>query len=165
LLDEDGPEDLNGDGLIILDARPGPGGDYLLESGGLAIVAEADRSKANAGAWQLWVEGLDNDHDNCWNEDGVGGVNFNRNYPLLASSFFAPVRSSSNQRNGNARAQLTFVIAQPKHAAAFTFGAADNLLQNAPRGEAPKRPPVAMHEEDIAWYRELGQSLARGPWV
>src|SRR5262249_38672820 len=54
------------------------------------------------------------------------------------------------------RALADFVIAHPHIAAVFTFGAADNLSQT-PKGEAPKRPPTALHEEDVGWYRELGK--------
>jgi len=50
-----------------------------------------------------------------------------------------------------------FVIAHPNIGISFTFGAADNLVQT-PKGEAPKRPPVALHEEDVGWYRELGKA-------
>ena len=43
----------------------------------------------------------------------------------------------------------------------FTYGVVDNLAQT-PKGEAPKRPPVALHEGDVAWYRELGKAWRDG---
>ncbi|HXJ60409.1 MAG TPA: M14 family metallopeptidase [Verrucomicrobiae bacterium] len=156
LVDEDGPEDLNGDGLITWMRVEDPEGEYMLDPVDARLLLKADRFKGERGGWQLWTEGRDNDGDKRWNEDGPGGVNFNRNFPY-GYRFFATDAGRHPISEVETRALADFVIAHPNIAVAFTFGAADNLVQT-PKGEAPKRPPTALHEEDLAWYRELGKS-------
>jgi hypothetical protein len=87
-------------------------------------------------------------------------VNFNRNFPY-GFKFFAAGSGRHQVSEVETRALADFIVAHPNIGIAFTFGAADNLLQT-PKGEAPKRPPVALHEEDAAWYRELGKAWRDG---
>lgn len=154
--DEDGPEDLNGDGLVTAMRVEDPAGEYILDPVDARLLAKADRLKGERGAWRLFTEGRDNDGDEEWNEDPPGGVNFNRNFPY-AYKFFAPGAGRHQVSEPETRALAEFVIAHPEIGVVFTFGAADNLLQT-PKGEAPKRPPTALHEEDVAWFRELGKA-------
>jgi hypothetical protein len=156
LVDEDGPEDLNGDGLVTWMRVEDADGDYIPDSMEPRLMLKADRLKGERGAWRYLSEGRDNDGDKAWNEDGVGGVNFNRNFPY-GFKFFAADSGRHQISEVETRALADFVIAHPNIAVAFTFGAADNLVQT-PKGEAPKRPPAALHEEDVPWYRELGKA-------
>jgi hypothetical protein len=156
LVDEDGPEDLNGDGFITWMRVEDPDGEYIPDPSEPRLMLKADRLKGERGAWRYLTEGRDNDGDKAWNEDGLGGVNFNRNFPY-GFKFFAADSGRHQISEVETRALADFVIAHPSIAVAFTFGAADNLVQT-PKGEAPKRPPVALHEEDVPWYRELGKA-------
>jgi len=156
LMDEDGPDDLNGDGLITWMRIEDPEGEFILDPAEPRLMLKADRLKGERGAWRYLVEGRDNDGDKKWNEDGVGGVNFNRNFSY-GFKFFAAGSGRHQVSETETRALADFVIAHPNIGIAFTFGAADNVSQT-PKGEAPKRPPVALHEEDVAWYRELGKA-------
>jgi len=82
LLDEDPPEDLDGDGFILQVRRkvePGKGTmtvDPADKTGRAMIRAEAGR-----GDYIVQSEGLDNDGDGRFNEDGIGGLDLHRNYP------------------------------------------------------------------------------------
>ena len=154
--EEDGPEDLNGDGLITWMRVEDVAGEYILDSTEPRLLIKADRSKGERGAWRYLVEGRDNDQDEAWNEDGSGGINFNRNFPFNYK-FFAPAAGLHQMSEPETRALADFVVAHPNIAVAFTFGAGDNLIQT-PKGEAPKRPPTAIHDEDVALYRELGKT-------
>lgn len=155
LLDEDGPDDLNGDGLISWMRVADPDGEFMLDPVDPRLLLKADGAKGERGAWRLLVEGRDNDNDKAWNEDGLGGVNFNRNYPFNFR-FFAPWAGRHQVSETETRALADFIVAHPNIGIIFTFGAADNLVQT-PKGEAPKRPPVALHEGDLMWYREMGK--------
>jgi hypothetical protein len=155
LLDEDGPDDLDADGLIAWMRVKDPNGEFILDPAEPRLLLKADRAKGEVGAWRLLSEGRDNDHDDAWNEDGVGGVNFNRNFPCNYR-FFAPGSGQHQVSEPETRALADFVIGRPNIGIVFTFGAADNLVQT-PKGEAPKRPPTALHEEDVPFYRELGR--------
>lgn len=155
LLDEDGPEDLNGDGFITSMRVEDPAGEYILEPSDSRLLIRADRAKGEKGKWRLFTEGRDNDKDEAWNEDGPGGVSYNRNFPYNYR-FFASGAGVHQMSETVTRALADFVVEHPKIAIVFTFGAADNLSQ-PPKAEAPKTPPTALHEGDLPIYRELGK--------
>lgn len=156
LMDEDGPEDLNGDGLISWMRIEDREGEYILDPIEPRLLLKADRLKGERGAWRYLVEGRDNDGDKAWNEDGIGGVNLNRNFPFNYR-FFGAGAGPHQVSEPETRALADFVVEHPNIAAAFTFGSPDNLAQT-PKGETPKRPPTAIHEEDVGWYREFGKN-------
>jgi hypothetical protein len=82
LLDEDPPEDLNGDGYITqMRWKVGDGkGDSIIDpedkSGRLM-----KRVGPGKGNYLTSSEGWDNDGDGRINEDGIGGLDLHRNYP------------------------------------------------------------------------------------
>lgn len=156
LVDEDGPDDLNGDGLITWMRVKDAEGDEMPDPAEPRLLVKADRTKGEVGAWRQLSEGRDNDGDEAWNEDGPGGVNFNRNFPCNYR-FFAPGSGRHQVSEPETRALADFVVAHPNIAVAFTFGAADNLVQT-PKAEPPKRPPTAIHEADAGYFRELGRA-------
>lgn len=156
LSDEDGPEDLNGDGVVTAMRVEDPDGEWMLDPVDARLLVKADRVKGERGAWKVFSEGRDNDGDEQWNEDGVGGVNFNRNFPY-GYRFFADGAGRHQVSETETRALADFIVAHPEIGVVFSFGAADNLSQT-PKGDAPKRPPVALHEGDVGWYREMGKA-------
>jgi len=80
LMDEDGPDDLNGNGIIEQIRKYVPG------QGNMRISHEDPRllepvGRGETGDWvMLGFEGIDNDGDGRVNEDPVGGYDPNRNY-------------------------------------------------------------------------------------
>ena len=79
LLDEGPGEDLNGDGYIR-EMRENVG-----EGKGNAILDPRDKTgrlmkKVPDGDWMVYPEGLDDDLDGKYNEDGIGGLDLHRNY-------------------------------------------------------------------------------------
>jgi hypothetical protein len=82
LLDEDPGEDLDGDGYIRdMRVRVEMGkGEFVLdtadESGRLMR-----RVGEGKGDWNVYNEGIDNDLDGRYGEDGIGGLDLHRNYP------------------------------------------------------------------------------------
>ncbi len=156
LSDEDGPEDLNKDGQITTMRIADPDGDYITDPKEPRLMLKADRKKGEQGAWRVLSEGRDNDRDEECNEDGPGGVNLNRNFPYNYKAF-APWAGLHPVSEAETRALADFAVAHPNIAIVFTFGATDNLT-STPKAETPKRPPVAIHEEDISHYRDLGKA-------
>jgi hypothetical protein len=156
-LDEDGPEDLNGDGLITSMRVEDPAGEFILDPTDDRLLIKADRTRGEVGAWRLLEEGRDSDGDEAWNEDGPGGVNPNRNFPANFR-FFATDAGTHPMSEAATRALADLVIALPNIAAVLTLGAADNLSQ-APKGEpGGKRPATTVHETDLPWITELGKA-------
>lgn len=70
--DEDGPEDLNGDGLVTLMRVKDPWGDYLPDPAEPRLLKRADRGKGEGCVYKLYLEGVDNDGDEEYNEDPLG---------------------------------------------------------------------------------------------
>ncbi len=126
--DEDGFEDLNKDGLITLIRVKDPAGRYLKSEEDERIMTEADVSKGQSGNYIIYSEGVDNDKDGFFNEDGAGGVNFNRNFSFNYESFglqagMYPVSEPET------RAVADFLFDRFNIYAVFTFGPQDNLGQ------------------------------------
>jgi len=158
LIDEDGPEDLNGDGLITWMRIEDPEGEYILNPADERLLIKADPLKSEVGAWRYLTEGIDNDHDELWNEDGLGGVNFNRNFPYNFD-FFASDAGVHQVSEAETRALADFVIDHPNIGVILTYGAADNLLKT-PKGAPPpgrREPMTAIHEDDLGYYRAMGE--------
>jgi hypothetical protein len=158
-IDEDGADDLNGDGLITWMRVEDPAGEYILDASDSRLLLKADRARGEAGKWRYMIEGRDNDNDEAWNEDGLGGVSFNRNFPHNYK-FFAANAGAHQISERETRALADFIVAHPNIAMVFTFGAADNLTQ-APKAEAAganKRPQTDLQPDDLPFYRELGKA-------
>lgn len=81
LLDEDPPEDLDGDGLILnMRWKDEKKGNFIpdpQDSTGRLMK----RVPAGEGKYRIASEGIDNDGDGKINEDGIGGLDLHRNYP------------------------------------------------------------------------------------
>ncbi len=158
LLDEDGPEDLNDDGLITWMRIEDPQGEYILDPKDDRLLLKADHLKSEVGAWRYLREGVDNDHDERWNEDGLGGVNFNRNFPY-GYKFFAEDAGVHQVSEVETRALADFVVERPNIAMVVTYGSADNLTK-APEGSKPagrREPMTKIHQDDAGYYRVMGE--------
>ena len=125
--DEDGPEDLNGDGFITVMRVKTPGGEYMIDPDEPRLMKRADPKKGESGAYRLFTEGLDNDGDGFVNEDPPGGVDINRNfaheYPYNKAAAGPHMVSESESR-----ALMDWVLARRNIAAILTFGESDNLI-------------------------------------
>jgi hypothetical protein len=160
LMDEDGTEDLNGDGRVTSMRVEDSAGGYAVDPVEGRLLVAVDRARGESGAWRWLSEGRDDDGDEEWNEDGPGGVNPNRNFPA-GYRFFERGAGVHPLSEPATRALAEFVVARPNIAAAFTWGAADNLTET-PKGEpGGKRPATAVHEADVPWLAELGKGWRR----
>lgn len=79
LLDEDPPEDLNRDGYITLMRVKDKMGEWKTSPYDSRLMVH--RKEDEKGEWKIFTEGTDNDYDGNYNEDGVGGLDINRNWP------------------------------------------------------------------------------------
>ncbi|MBC8470728.1 MAG: hypothetical protein H8D56_14745 [Planctomycetes bacterium] len=158
LMDEDGPEDLNEDGLITWMRVEDKEGDYILDPVDKRLLLKADNLKGEVGAWRYLSEGIDNDHDEEWNEDGLGGVNFNRNFPYNYE-FFASDAGVHQVSEAQTRALAEFVIEHPNIGIIITYGAADNLLKTPESAPDPDRrkPMISIDEKDLGYYKVMGE--------
>jgi hypothetical protein len=88
--DEDPPEDLDGDGWITNMRIPDPEGEWyahpeddrvMVRLGGRGAGPGAQEVPPGARRYRVVREGVDNDGDGAMNEDGIGGIDMNRNFP------------------------------------------------------------------------------------
>jgi hypothetical protein len=126
-LDEDGPEDLNKDGVITVMRVKDPKGPYMVSPDDPRLMKRADPAKGESGGWALYTEGIDNDGDGFINEDGPGGADINRNF-MHAYPYYAVDAGRYMVSEAETRAMLDFVIAHRHIAAILTFGESDNLI-------------------------------------
>jgi hypothetical protein len=126
-MNEDGPEDLNGDGFITVMRVADPTGAYMMDPEDDRLMKRADASKGESGTHKLYWEGTDTDGDGFINEDGPGGVDLNRNfqhaYPYWQSDAGLHMVSELESR-----ALMDFVLAHRNIGAILTFGLTDNLV-------------------------------------
>lgn len=84
LLDEDPPNDLDGDGLITQMRIPAADGQWMISPDDPRIMVRLERGQpapATAQRYDVVSEGIDDDGDGRLNEDGLGGIDMNRNFP------------------------------------------------------------------------------------
>ena len=81
LLDEDGPEDLNGDGKITLMRVKDKEGDWFIDDKDARLMKKKKDDTPLDKLYKIFTEGIDDDEDELYNEDGAGGFNINRNFP------------------------------------------------------------------------------------
>ena len=158
LVDEDPGEDLNGDGLITMMRVEDPEGEYVLDPNESRLLLKADPLKGQKGVWKLLPEGIDNDRDKRWNEDGLGGPNFNRNFPHNYQ-YFAAEAGPHPVSEVETRALADFVVAHPNIGIVLSYGAADNLRKAPKAGKSSGRakPMEAVDEKDAGYYETFGK--------
>src|SRR4029077_14398608 len=89
-------------------------------------------------------------------EDGLGGVNLNRNFPFNFA-YFEPWAGPHQVSEIESRALADLVVAHSNIGISFTFGAADNLVQTPKSEPGGKRPPAAISDADAPFVKELRQ--------
>jgi hypothetical protein len=125
--DEDGPEDLNGDGVITQMRVKDPAGVWLPVEAEPRLMREADPAKGEKGLFLLYSEGIDNDGDGEYNEDGPGGVDIGVTFPHL----FKPFTATGGRWPGSEAETyglLQFAFAHPEIAMTFIFGATNTCI-------------------------------------
>lgn len=86
-ISEDGYDDLDGNGMITLVRIEDPTGNFIPhEEDNRVMIPLEDRSKAST-IYRLITEGVDNDKDGRFNEDGPGGINLNMNFAFNYPAF------------------------------------------------------------------------------
>ena len=125
--DEDGFDDLNGDGAITVMRVPDPGGPFMIDPDDPRLMKRADATKGETGTHSVYHEGADDDGDGFFNEDGPGGTDLDRNfqheYPYWEADAGVHMVSEAE-----ARGLMDFMISHRNIGAILTFGHADNLV-------------------------------------
>jgi hypothetical protein len=157
LKDEDPNEDLNNDGVITLMRITDPSGTYIESEDDKRIMVPADLSKGQLGKYIVYTEGIDNDKDGSFNEDGAGGVNFNKNFSFNYEEFglnagLHPVSEIET------KAVADFLFDHFNIYALFAFGPQDNLGQPMKGAERQSTQQQGSQQG----FQFPGQDMGRG---
>jgi hypothetical protein len=80
-LDEDPGNDLDGDGSITRIRVPSATGLWKVDPADRRAMVRRGDGETEGEFYALYSEGLDDDADGLFNEDGIGGIDMNRNFP------------------------------------------------------------------------------------
>jgi hypothetical protein len=155
-VDEDGPEDLNGDGFITVMRVKAAGGEYVIDRDEPRLMKRADPKKGETGAYKLFTEGTDNDGDGFINEDPPGGTDIGRNF-AHEYPYYKPDAGPHMISEAESRAVMDWVVAHRNVAAILTFGESDNLI--VPPTSAGRLGPA--REIDLVRFAEAAAAGAR----
>jgi hypothetical protein len=126
-VNEDGADDLNGDGIISQMRVKDLEGSFIVSKNDPRIMVRADAGKGERGEYKIYTEGTDNDGDGIYNEDGEGGINVGISFPHL----FPHDNREAGQFSGQAPevyGVLRFIFDRPEIAMVFTLGSSDFCL-------------------------------------
>ena len=159
LVDEDGPEDLDGDGIIATMRWPDPEGRLMPSKEDPRLMVMADASKGERGMWSSTTEGIDNDGDGLINEDGPGGVDLDRNFAHgwkereRAAGLSAPSEPAT-------RKLLQQVLDHGRVAAVYVLGHRDNIATTWRTNDAAGgRAPNGVLRDDVSWSHALSEEM------
>ncbi len=157
-LDEDGFEDLNGDGVITQVRVEDPTGTHKPHDKEARVLVKADPAKGERGKYLYFSEGIDNDKDGKFNEDGPGGVAINKNF-TFDYPFFTPGSGEFPVSEPENRALLDFLYSSPNVYAVFTFGPANNLSEpiKFDRQKTSKRIITGWLEKDASVNEQVSK--------
>ena len=155
--DEDGPDDLDGDGQITQMRKYVPGhGTHRLNADDPRIMEPVPpNDKGIRGDWiLLGEEGIDNDGDGKVNEDGPGGYDLNRAWPSSWEPEYVQGGAGPYPLHWPEPLCIArFVLAHPNIAAVQSFHNSGGMILRGPGAESYGEYPAA----DVTVYDELGK--------
>ncbi len=146
---EDPADDLNGDGRITMMRIADPLGTHRAHPDDPRVLIEVNPKKNESGAFRLLTEGRDDDRDEAFNEDGGGGVAFNKNWTMRYQPFAAhagPHQVSELET----RAIADWCFDHQNIVAVFTFTPDDNLFHPWKPGQDPGKIRTTIAGDDAA---------------
>ncbi|MBN1561833.1 hypothetical protein JW998_16400 [candidate division KSB1 bacterium] len=162
-LNEDGFDDLNGDGYITLMRVADPAGEWLIDPLEPRLMRRAEPGQNERGAYRLLTEGIDDDKDGRWNEDPVGGVNFNCNFSYNYKPF-AEGAGPHPISEPETRAVADFLFSRQNIAVVFSFSSNENLLHPWDVADADaqvEKPVTKVLPDDGKLYKSISEQFKR----
>jgi hypothetical protein len=167
LLDEDSPEDLDNDGMILTMRWKDEKKGNLIPDPKDSTGRIMKRVPAGQGIYLSSSEGIDNDGDGRINEDGIGGLDLHRNYP----GNWRPEKEETGRgfTQGGAgefplsetetRAVVDFLLTHPN---VYIVNSMDTSVPMHLRPPSTSPSDERMYPEDLAWYKtfdEIGKKI------
>lgn len=166
---EDPGEDLNGDGMITLmrikEPRPGSSlrAEYTPDPENPGLLKKPDAAKGERATYTLLTEGIDNDGDGKFNEDGIGGsagggIDLEMNFPGRWPEFTEGAGRYA-LCEPEARALARWMLDRASIAAVLVYGPGDTLVTIPPAGrfDITGQVPTGIEEGDKAAYEAVSK--------
>jgi len=152
---EDGPDDLNGDGVIttmrVLDPPAWLPATLVADEDDPRILRAPEEGEI--ARYALLTEGLDDDGDGAFNEDGPGGVNLDMHFPARwpehnAGAGAYPLEAPST------RALVDWLYTRDNIAAVIVYGPHDTVTKVPEAGKFDQtgRFPTGVEADDKSLY-------------
>lgn len=174
LFDEDAGEDLDGDGHVRQMRR------HVGAGRGNAVVDTMDaRGRlmrfvgTGNGDYMVYPEGIDNDRDGRYNEDGIGGLDLHRNYPYN----WRPMAESTGRGNTQFGAG-EYPLSEPETRSVFLWqmlhpnisvtNSMDTAVPMHLRGPSTCEERECMFPSDLRlfqYFDSVGLTHTRYPWA
>lgn len=180
LFDEDPEEDLNGDGVIhmmrkkALTDEEKEEANYILDprdpSGRLM-----KRVFDGQGEYLMYSEGIDNDGDGKFNEDGIGGLDLHRNYP----ENWRPDRRGDMTGRGytqfgageyplseiETRSTVLWLLSHPNISVVNSLDTRVPMHLRPPSTSSSEESMFEKDREIYEYYDSLGMTITGYPWA
>ena len=156
--DEDPPEDLDGDGWITQMRYPDDDGIWVLDPDDDRILVRDPQRQMSGARFSTMREGIDNDGDGAINEDGLGGLDMNRNFPRnWERVHMQPGAGDYPLSEPETRAAAAFINAHRNITGIVHGHTAGGFVYRLPSASAPSLfPPI-----DLEMIIHLGEEYTR----
>lgn len=157
---EDGVEDLNGDGLITMMRVPDlEKATHLTNPDEPRLNITPDALDGQAAAFVLYTEGIDNDGDGKYNEDGLGGVDLNKNF-MHGYTYHGDGAGHWQLSESESKALADFVLKHQEIAAIVVYGQHDTLSKPfAESGKDKAGAPKQLDSGDVEMYKKVSEKF------
>lgn len=151
--DEDPPEDLNGDGFITMMRIADRDGPMRKSDEDPRIMVRRRPEDVEGPFYRLMREGIDNDGDGRLNEDGIGGIDMNRNFPRnWELPYLQPGAGDYPLSEPETRATVAFIDAHPNIVGIVHNHTSGGFVYRLPSASDPAR----FNRDDLALIETLG---------
>jgi hypothetical protein len=150
---EDGPDDLDGDGLALTMRVKDDRATLIADEKDDRILKPAEIAKSQTPLYSLYREGSDDDGDGLIDEDPPAGVNLNRNWPHKWPEFDLEAGYSPGGEP-ETRPLIRFIVDHPEVVALLNYGIYDTVSSE------PKKPGSTLDDADLPFFVELARNYA-----
>ena len=160
LVDEDGGDDLNGDGYItMMRVRDLEKATHVADPEESRLNTKPDPFEGQSAEFVLYTEGIDNDEDGAFNEDGIGGVDLNENF-MHGYNYHGDGSGPWQLSEPETRALIEFVLAHQEIAAIVVYGHHDTLSKPLKQtGNDAAGAPKTIDSADEKVYEKISETF------
>ncbi len=158
LLDEDAPDDLDSNGVILTMRWKDENKGTQIPDPGDPTGRIMKRVPAGQGIYLTSSEGIDNDADGRINEDGIGGLDLHRNYPenwrpeaeKTGRGYTQGGAGEYPLSETETRAVVLFLLSHPN---VYIVNSMDTSVPMHLRPPSTSSSEERMYPEDLKWYK------------